>query len=133
MQFAVFLEPGIDLREAILGWKSKISSSLPGQPYCSHPPHCTLINVEIINKEKLIIDQIKSILIKITPFTIKVEKVGIFWDDPATGGHTLFLSITPNSVLNDLQILVAESLSSIVQPNRAPSFVEKENCFCCWS
>ena len=29
-------------------------------------------------------------------------------------------------MLNDLQILVAESLSSLVHPNRAPSFVEKD-------
>ena len=51
MGFAVFLEPQEELSAAIQAWKKKIDLDLPDQPFCSHPPHCTLIHVEVSNEQ----------------------------------------------------------------------------------
>jgi len=125
MGFAVFLEPGGNLREAILGWKTKVSRLLPDQPFCSHPPHCTLVHTEVISEGTAFV-QLRSILPQIPPFKVLVDQVGIFWNDDATGGHTLYLRITPDPKLNELQMYVAESLKNIVHPTRVPAFVKND-------
>jgi len=51
MGFAVFLEPQEELSSAIKAWKKMIELNLPDQPYCLHPPHCTLIHVDVSNEQ----------------------------------------------------------------------------------
>ena len=123
MGFAVFLEPKGELRESILKWKTKVSKIMPNQPYCSHPPHCTLFHSEVRCEEKALA-QLKSILPQTLPFELKVQGAEIFWEDVATGGHTLYLSITTDQKLNDLQLNVAKSLKNVIHTTGVPAFVK---------
>ena len=95
----------------------------PGQPYCSHPPHCTLIHTHV-NKVP-IEDQIGGEgIVSIKPFKIQVSGTDVFWNDAATGGHTLYLKIIPSIALKELQLRVAKAISPIVLPKSAPDFIE---------
>ena len=89
MGFVVFVEPTGDLKEDILMWKDKVSQHLSTQPYCSHPPHCTLIHSEIEQEAKAVED-IGNALTNVACFSASINETAIFFNDFATGGHTLF-------------------------------------------
>jgi len=123
VDFAVFIEPKGKLREDILDWKKKISEFLPDQPYCSHPPHCTLLHTKVRNKDKAL-TKMDQIVTNIAPFKLKVHDVGIFWKDFATGGHTLFLRISTNKKLYNLQLKIAKAFTGLIDSTNFPQFVK---------
>lgn len=123
MTFAVFIEPKGELRKEILDWKKKISNFLPDQPYCSHPPHCTLLNTKVRNEDKAL-SKMDEIVPYITPFKLKIKEVGIFWEDFATGGHTLFLRISTNKKLHNLQLKIAKTFIDLIDSTNVPQFVK---------
>jgi len=127
MGFAVFLEPQIELSSAIQAWKKKINFHLPDQPYCSHPPHCTLIHVEVSSEIEACL-KIKKIVDEADSLKLKVDQVGIFWDDMATGGgHTLHLKIKPEPKIFSLQLKIAKILSPLVPLKEIPDYISNDS------
>ena len=70
---AIFIEPKGELALNILNWKRKINKKLPGQPYCSHPPHSTLIHANI-NEETIAVERIGDALVSFSGFQTKATK-----------------------------------------------------------
>ena len=127
MGFAVFLEPQEELSSAIQAWKKMIELNLPDQPYCSHPPHCTLIHVEVSNEQEACLE-IKKILEETESLKVEVDQVGIFWEDLATGGgHTLHLKIKPEPEIFCLQLKIAEILRPLVQLRQIPDYISNDS------
>ena len=125
MGFAVFIEPHGELRTNILRWKEMVEAKYPNQNYCLHPPHSTLIHVNV-KREEMAIVAVGKILKDITSFKNKIAETDVFWNDIATGGgHTLFWKIRDNQILFDLQRQVAESLYPFLSSNPEPTFVKK--------
>ena len=120
---AIFLEPHKDLKNSMMRWKEKVEKVLPGQPYCSHPPHCTLIHTNVRSEDS--VDQrICEMHDSFSGFQIKVSGTDVFLDDTATGGHTIYFKIIPNLKLLDFQLRIAEAVSTEAQPTKAPEFVK---------
>ena len=123
MSFAVFIEPEGLLKKNILRWKKKVQDKYPNQNYCLHPPHTTLIHVNVKDDEMAIV-AVGEILKYTTSFKNRIEETDIFWNDRATdGGHTLFWKIQHNQKLFELQKKVADSLHSILTPSPEPAFI----------
>ena len=49
MRLAVFLEPNDSLKKEIIFWKKTINEKYTDSPYNTHPPHSTVINLDVIN------------------------------------------------------------------------------------
>ena len=49
MSLAIFILPIDPLKTELEGWKERVNKELPNQPYALHPPHMTLINIEVLN------------------------------------------------------------------------------------
>ena len=120
---AIFIEPQGELKTSLLTWKKKVEEELPGQPYCSHPPHCTLIHANV-KGEDLVGERICQAQPRLFPFQVQVSGTDVFWNDTATGGHTLYLKISPSSELLDAQLRLAEVIRPAVLPKKVPVFVE---------
>jgi 2'-5' RNA ligase len=127
MGFAVFIEPEGELRSNILRWKEMVEDKYPNQSYCLHPPHSTLIHVNV-KQEEMGIAAVGKILKDITAFKNRIRETDVFWNDSATGGgHTLFWKIKSNQILFDLQRQVAESLNPFLSFNPEPTFVKNSS------
>jgi len=126
MGFAVFLEPQEELSTVIQDWKNKIDFNLPGQPYCSHLPHCTLIHADVTDKQVATL-KIKKVLNESVAFSVEVDQVGIFWEDIATGGHTLYLRIKPMQEIFNLQLKIAEILRPLVPSTQIPDYISNDS------
>ena len=125
MGFAVFIEPEGELRNNILKWKKMVEAKFPNQSYCSHPPHSTLIYVNI-KQEEMALVAVGKALVGLPAFNNKIVEADVFWNDSATGGgHTLYWKIQSNQILFDLQRQVAESLHPFISNNPEPKFVKK--------
>ena len=125
MGFAVFIEPEGELRNNILKWKKMVEAKFPNQSYCSHPPHSTLIYVNI-KQEEMALVAVGKALVGLPALNNKIVEAGVFWNDSATGGgHTLYWKIQSNQILFDLQRQVAESLHPFISNNLEPKFVKK--------
>jgi len=120
---AIFIEPQGELKTSLSIWKKKVEEGLPGQPYCSHPPHCTLMHADV-KGEGLVDERICQAQGSLSAFQVQVSGTDVFWDDAAIGGHTLYLKITPSSELLDVQLRLAEAISPAVLPKEVPAFVE---------
>ena len=135
MGFAVFIEPEGELRNNILKWKKMVEVKFPNQSYCSHPPHSTLIYVNI-KQEEMALVAVGKALVGLPAFNNKIVEADVFWNDSATGGgHTLYWKIQSNQILFDLQRQVAESLHPFISNNPEPKFIKKlpllKNSFSC--
>lgn len=110
MKYAVFIEPSGALRDCIENWKRKVDVALPSQPYCSHPPHCSLYVTQLPAPDVWMNELAKKLRASL-PLTICVNQKHIFYSDALTdGGHTLALRIAANMELYALQMLVADTL-----------------------
>ena len=97
MGLGVFLEPNGELKKSILKMKEKVNLELPDQPYCSHPPHCTLIHTNIMSNYD-VQEEIKKAVKDFPSFSVTIEEQQVFWDDEATyGGHTLMNRISQSN------------------------------------
>jgi len=122
---AIFIEPQGELKTSLLTWKKKVEEKLPGQPYCAHPPHCTLMHTNVRHEDLVdnIICQARSSL---SAFKVQVSGTGVFWDDAATDGHTLYLKISTSSELSGAQLRLAEAIRPAVLEKEAPLFVKND-------
>jgi len=122
MSLALFLLPKGDFALELVRWKERVKKELPNQPYTAHPPHMTLINMEVRNEEDGIA-AVSAFTGSVDPFQISVNKTDIFWDDTATGGHTLFFGIEKNDALYSLQESLAEALQEMKKYVLPPNYL----------
>ena len=126
MGFGVFIEPSGELKTSILSWKEKVNQELPDQPYCSHPPHSTLIHTSIL-KNSVAQKEIKKAVKFFSAFSITMEEKQVFWDDEATGGgHTLNWKIRQTNELRKLQLLLAKALKPYIIVRKIPEYVKAD-------
>ena len=110
--YAVFLEPQGMLRQEIISLKNLVNETLPGQKYCNHPPHCTLIFGAYQEPEKWM-DELHVAVSLCDPFELDTENFHVFYhDQQAGGGHTVVIRIENSSSLFSTQAKVGEILSS---------------------
>ena len=121
MSLAVFILPQSELEIELTTWKQKIEKVYPNQPYTSHPPHLTLINLEVKN-EKDAIEAVLSQAKYLAPFNISITHPAVFWDDVATRGHTLYLGLEKSNEIFALQQEKGVALNEIViRPTAQPT------------
>ena len=123
MSLAIFILPEESFANEIILWKERVESNLPKQPYTAHPPHMTFLNLEVRNEDEGIAT-ISSLSDLINPFEIIVNRTNVFWDDPSTGGHTIFFGIEKNDNLFALQKLLANALKQIKKRVTLPNYLK---------
>tara|TARA_Y100000590_G_C15475570_1_gene921951 strand:- start:159 stop:752 length:594 start_codon:yes stop_codon:yes gene_type:complete len=109
MSLAIFLLPNKSLEKEIVQWKNLVKKAYPSSPYCDHPPHSTIINVDIKNKVNAIND-LKNSIRGFKQFEITIDRNNVFWNDTMTGGHTLYFGIKKNEFLFSLQKAIANCI-----------------------
>ena len=112
MSLAGFISPEGVLYDEIVFWKNRIEKEYPNQPYTLHPPHMTILNIEVID-EKDGVDCILKMIKNIDPFQISIQSKEVFSNDNLTGRETLFFRVDMHESLISLQKLIAESLKPI--------------------
>lgn len=124
MRIAIFIEPSGGLKTNILHWKNKVNDEFSMQPYCSHPPHSTLIQTEVTDVGMAIAETGNSL--RSSPsFELRSDEASVFWKDAATGGgHTLVWKLTQSSQLKELQLKVAKSIAPFSCERLTPSYVK---------
>ncbi len=104
IKIAAFIRPKKKINQEILKLKKKVKKYFGKQPYLSHPPHCTIFTMlvsEKILKEKKFFKNL--IITSSSKNEIKILKPAIFYNDPITGGKTMYFKIKKNSFLKILQ------------------------------
>lgn len=122
MSVGVFICPEGTIRSRILFWKDKIHKELKFQPYLTHPPHMTLINIDLDDQKRAIVS-LKKYLKDMKSFYLNINKKNIFWDDSITNGHTIYYEIEKNSQLQNIQIAVATFLAEFKIQKNLPNFL----------
>lgn len=108
---AIFLEPRGSLREAIVLGKQQLERAMPGQPYCSHPPHSTLLFGDY-GPIGTWLDALRAATRAVPAFTVETTAWQLFPDDPlAGGGTTIAWRARLDAPLARLQRLVATTLA----------------------
>jgi hypothetical protein len=109
-QYGIFIEPTGLLASAIRSLKAEVERQLPGQKFCSHPPHSTLIYGQY-QEPKLWRDQLVAALAAVRPFSIQTTEFGFFYDDVlAGGGHTVVFKAQTTPEIIALQKACGEVL-----------------------
>ncbi len=103
-KIAAFIEFDKKITQKILNQKKIVKKKFGNQIYLNHPVHLTLFTLNVKNIDKLKKIYINELKIKSKPFTINVTKPGIFYNDPLTGGHTIFYHIKKNDKINKIQL-----------------------------
>jgi hypothetical protein len=112
---AVVIEPEGQIRDAILGWKSRVARDWPSAPYLQHPPHCTLWVGDLRSNEA--VEPVLEAVSRIAEFPLTVRSPHVFFDDAlAGGGQTCALAVALTADLVRLQQAVSEA----VRPDRRP-------------
>lgn len=93
--FGIFIEPTGSLADAIKALKAEVERQLPGQKFCSHPPHSTLIYGNY-QEPKLWRAELVSAVGAQPAFPVRTTEFGFFYDDAlAGGGHTVVFKAQP--------------------------------------
>ena len=103
-KIAAFIEFDKIITRKILNQKKIVKKKFGNQIYLNHPVHLTLFTIDIKNINKLKKIYINKKNIQSKPFLINVTRPGIFYDDPLTGGHTIFYHIKKNDRINKIQL-----------------------------
>ncbi len=103
-KIAAFIEFDKIITRKILNQKKIVKKKFGNQIYLNHPVHLTLFTIDIKNINKLKKIYINKKNIQSKPFLINVTRPGIFYDDPLTGGHTIFYHIKKNNRINKIQL-----------------------------
>jgi len=113
---AIFVEPTGSLREILIECKTLIERQRPGEPLCSHPPHCTLLHGHY-GESSAWLSRLAETISKHASFEIATTGWQVFANDPLTGGgQTLALHAKASASLYELQFAVADVLASFVFP-----------------
>ena len=122
MSLAIFLLPTGDFRDEIIRWKERVEHQISGQPYTLHPPHMTVLNMEVEN-EKDGVAIVSAFANFNKSIQILINRNDVFWNDTSTGGHTLFFGIEKNDDLFILQKLLAKALQKVKRDAPPPDYL----------
>lgn len=112
MKYGVLWQPGKNVTHFIEYWKSCIRLVEPDAIYLEHPVHSTLfLLMANMNEENKLMESIREICDRYTPFYIKFSGWHVFYNDAATGGDTLVLKIKPDQFLLEIQNIIVTKLS----------------------
>lgn len=125
MSLAVFIIPDSSISQKIIKWKNIVIESKVDQTYAAHPPHLTLININV-NRYRKAIRAIEQLVDTVSSFDITIDRKDIFYDDIFTGGHTSFYGIRKNSNLNALQLSLANVLKVYKNEDKPPEKIIKD-------
>ena len=126
MSIGFFITPEEPLKSKILFWKGKVKKELKNQPYVEHPPHLTLINLDLY-EENQAISNVKESISSIRAFNIKISQKDVFFNDISTNGHTIYYKANKTSNLEDIQIQLAVILAKYKKSKNLPKFLMKNN------
>ena len=105
-RYGIFIEPSGALRELIVEQKKIVEQILPGQTYCAHPPHSTLI-FGCYHSPDNWLELLEDLQLK--SFSVFGDGYHIFPNDVmAGGGHTLVHLLRTNPAMCEAQIKLAE-------------------------
>jgi len=107
---AIFLEPNKALRELILDSKAFIQTNYADSPYCSHPPHCTLIHGDF-GDPQIWLPALYEKLSNIQPFEVSPKCWNVFYSDSFTNGDTIVIDLTRPKCIYELQLEIAQTLA----------------------
>ena len=113
--YALFIQPSGSLRDSLIEWKSWLENTLPGQPLCGHPPHCTLLFGSYEHPD-IWLEDLRRRFSTFAPFELATDGWKHFQDDPLTGGgQTIAFRVKPTRVLSELQMIAATTLMHYYQ------------------
>jgi hypothetical protein len=109
-KIGIFIEPTGSLAVAIRALKAEVEIKLPGQMFCSHPMHSTLIYGRY-QEPSIWCAQLAKVLVNQSAFRIQTQNFGVFYGDSrANGGHTFVLKVNPTPDIFLLQKSCADIL-----------------------
>lgn len=109
--FGIFIEPQGSLRETLSERKCWLEINMPGQAYCSHPPHCTLLfgSFDLVTAW---LEKLRQDVAVLPCFELETNDWMEFPNDTlAGGGHTVAYRCPLLPTLATLQLTVANILS----------------------
>ena len=108
---ALFIEPQGSLRETLGERKRWLEKNMPGQAYCSHPPHCTLL-FSSYDPATAWLEKLRTTVATLPNFEMETTAWLEFPNDAlAGGGHTVAYRSPLSSSLATLQMTVAHVLA----------------------
>lgn len=114
MKIGIFIEPPRSKSKFLSNWKQIVKKNFGSQKYLSHPLHTTIAVFDIKKKiNKNIFNQLKKKISSNDSFKIKITKPDIFYNDPLTGGDTLFFGIKRNQKLINFQKKILNHFNKI--------------------
>ncbi|HET7537866.1 MAG TPA: 2'-5' RNA ligase family protein [Candidatus Didemnitutus sp.] len=112
---ALFIEPEGSLRACLLDRKAWLDASMPGQTYCNHPPHCTLVFGDYGDPSRWL-ESLRAVTLQTPAFEVETDSWQEFPHDAlAEGGHTLAYRAVLDANLGQLQRKVAKTLAQFRQ------------------
>jgi hypothetical protein len=110
------MEPVGPLRDFVVDQKRHVEQQLPGQTYCGHPPHATLV-VAPYENERDLAAALEDAVDTTGPLDVSTLDMHVFYDDAmAGGGHTVVVRAHLSLELQSLQHAVAHSLRAYLAP-----------------
>ena len=105
VKIAAFIIPNGKIRLKIINLKNEVKKKFGLQPYLLHPPHCTLLTMNVSNKFLTKKKLFHNLKIKTRNKAIlNIRKKNIFFNDPITKGNTIYFKIQKTFFLNILQL-----------------------------
>jgi hypothetical protein len=92
IKLGIFLLPDAKLKKLINNNKIQIIRIFGNQKYVSHLPHCTICVLDVSEKIMKVKKLKRAINIK-QKKKLLVKKPDVFYNDPITGGDTIFYKI----------------------------------------
>lgn len=109
----IFIEPKGKTKSLIKYYKFQIKKKKINSKLTSHPPHLTIYLADLREPKKIFIE-IRKILKRFKLFYIKINKIGLFTNDPSTGGDIIYLNVKKSKKLNLLQKKITNSLKFLL-------------------
>ena len=108
IKLGIFLLPDTKLKKLINNNKIQIIRIFGNQKYVSHLPHCTICVLDVSEKIMKVKKLKRAINIK-PKKKLLVKKPDVFYNDPITGGDTIFYKINKIKCLSRLQIFLLKA------------------------
>ncbi len=114
MKLGIFVEPPQTVRALIEKNKRAIHKRFGDQPYLAHPPHLTLLTIDVeAHRWELAEREIARAVSRHAIIESVLADALVFFDDAMTGGHTLAYRVAPDDGLRVLQTLLLEHFQQI--------------------
>lgn len=123
MILGIFIEPNYLLKKYIINWKKKFGKLNHKFKYVKHPPHLTILTINLENRKyeiQKIINNIK--ILKLEKFIIQASSKKIFFNDIITGGDTIVIDVKKNKNLLNMQKNIADKLIFLNKPSHKEKY-----------